>query len=80
LSAGSLKKRLHDYENQPSSEEERRKYKSIVEKTVKERSKVLAELVVRLTLITVHHRYSINKVPTCRTWSRKPFKISQSSR
>jgi hypothetical protein len=74
LSAGLLKKRLHDYENQPSSEEERCKYKSIVEKTVKEHSKVLAELVVHLTLITVHHRCLVNKVPTCRTWSRKSFK------
>ncbi|KAF8484425.1 P-loop containing nucleoside triphosphate hydrolase protein [Gautieria morchelliformis] len=42
---GSTKKKLEDYENQPSPAEERQRHNAIVEKSVKERSKALAELV-----------------------------------
>lgn len=48
----SMKKRLHDYETQPSPDDERQKFKSIVEKTVKERSKILSEFVVRVMSIS----------------------------
>ncbi|KAF8589644.1 P-loop containing nucleoside triphosphate hydrolase protein [Ramaria rubella] len=48
----SLKKKLLSYEKQPSPEAERKKYKDIVEKTVKERSKILAEFVdlIKITI------------------------------
>jgi len=41
----TLKRRLQDFENRGTSEEERKKQKAVVDKTVKERSGILAELV-----------------------------------
>ena len=48
IPAGAMRKKLQDYENQPSADEERRKNKAIVLDTVKGRSTALAELVVRV--------------------------------
>jgi len=44
----SFKQKLEDYENRPSAEKERETCNAIVEKTVKERTKMLAEFVVSL--------------------------------
>lgn len=42
----ALRQKLHHYENMPPSDEERKKCNDIVEQTVKERSRLLAQFVV----------------------------------
>lgn len=75
VSAGAMKKKLQDYESQPSAEEERRKHKANVEKTVKDRSKALGELVVRVMLSPCMRDIRFKGLGNCRLWCKTPSKI-----
>ena len=48
FNSASFKQKLEEYESRPSPDEERERCNAIVEKTVKERTKMLAEFVVSL--------------------------------